>query len=177
MIYLEKINIHEFRGIRDLELNFCSINFAICGPNGTGKSGIVDAIEFALTGDISRLKGRGTGDLSVKDHAPHVDKRGKPEESYVELTFKLLASDKIITLKRDVKNKNKPSINPNDEETVKALEYINNHPEFVLSRREIIKYVMAEPSKRSEEIQSLLKLDKLDKLRANFQKIANNYEN
>nr|WP_244622859.1 AAA family ATPase [Microvirga brassicacearum] len=34
-------------------------NFAACGRNGTGKSGIVDAIEFALTGNISRLAGAG----------------------------------------------------------------------------------------------------------------------
>ena len=75
MIRIEKITIKEFRGIRDLELVMGGQNFAACGPNGTGKSGIVDAIEFALTGSISRLSGEGTGDLSVKQHGPHVDFR------------------------------------------------------------------------------------------------------
>src|SRR3546814_6326004 len=85
MIRIEKIAIKEFRGIRDLELVMGGQNFAACGPNGTGKSGIVDAIEFALTGSISRLSGEGTGDLSVKQHGPHVDFRNKPEQSMVTL--------------------------------------------------------------------------------------------
>ena len=43
MIRIETVRIHEFRGIRDITLNFAGVNFAACGPNGTGKSGIVDA--------------------------------------------------------------------------------------------------------------------------------------
>ena len=66
MIKVETITIREFRGIRDLTLNLGSKNFAVCGANGTGKSAIVDALEFALTGNISRLTGPGTGGLSVR---------------------------------------------------------------------------------------------------------------
>ena len=78
MIRIEKIQIHELRGIRELKLDLRGQNFAACGPNGTGKSGIVDALEFALTGNISRLSGSGTGGLLVKVHGPHVDSRDKP---------------------------------------------------------------------------------------------------
>ena len=52
MIKIEKIHIQKFRGIIDLKVAFKGQNFTICGPNGTGKSGIVDAIEFVLSGDI-----------------------------------------------------------------------------------------------------------------------------
>ena len=65
MIYIQSITVEEFRGIREMTLDLKDKNFAVCGPNGTGKSGIVDALEFALTGNISRLSGRGTGDVSV----------------------------------------------------------------------------------------------------------------
>lgn len=85
MIRINRIHIKKFRGIIDLELVLNGENFATCGPNGTGKSGIVDAIEFALTGNISRLSGQGTGDLSVQKHGPHVDFRNKPEQASVEL--------------------------------------------------------------------------------------------
>ena len=61
MIRIEAITIKEFRGIRDLTLRFNGKNFAICGPNGTGKSGVVDALEFGLTGSVSRLSGEGRG--------------------------------------------------------------------------------------------------------------------
>ncbi len=63
MIRIQTIRIQEFRGIRDLTLNLNGQSFAACGPNGTGKSGIIDAIEFALTGNISRLSGNGTDTL------------------------------------------------------------------------------------------------------------------
>ena len=64
MIQIQSMSITEFRGIRNLNLSFNGDNFAVCGPNGTGKSGVVDALEFALTGNVSRLSGEGRGDLS-----------------------------------------------------------------------------------------------------------------
>jgi len=70
MITLERLVVREFRGIRELDLSLKSKSFAVCGPNGTGKSGIVDALEFVLTGTISRLTGRGRGDLSITKHGP-----------------------------------------------------------------------------------------------------------
>ena len=72
MIRAKSITVNEFRGIRNITLNLDGKNFAVCGPNGTGKSGIVDALEFALTGNISRLSGSGTGGLSVKEHGPQI---------------------------------------------------------------------------------------------------------
>jgi len=67
MIRAKTLVIEEFRGIKKLSLDLGGENFAVCGPNGTGKSGIVDALEFALTGNISRLSGAGTGGLSHGD--------------------------------------------------------------------------------------------------------------
>ena len=79
----------EFRGIRKLSIDFKGENFAICGRNGTGKSGIVDALEFGLTGNILRLSGKGTGDISLKEHAPHVDSRNRPDKARVKLTVRI----------------------------------------------------------------------------------------
>jgi DNA repair exonuclease SbcCD ATPase subunit len=86
MIKVLKLEAEEFRGIRKLSIEFGGENFAICGRNGTGKSGIVDALEFGLTGNISRPSGKGTGDISLKDHAPHVDSRNRPDKARVKLT-------------------------------------------------------------------------------------------
>src|SRR5208283_3619377 len=41
MLRGEEVHIEEFRGIRKLDITFDSANFGICGPNGTGKSGVV----------------------------------------------------------------------------------------------------------------------------------------
>lgn len=176
MIRIEKIEVHEFRGIRDLTLELKGENFAACGPNGTGKSGIVDAIEFALTGSISRLSGRGTGGLSVKLHGPHVDFRNKPEQAHVtlEVSFPSL-NGKKATITRSVKGATTPTISPSDEDVLEALEEVKRHPEFVLSRRELIRYVISEPGDRAKEVQALLRLDDVEKLRVVLQKISNAY--
>ncbi|HAT9135678.1 TPA: AAA family ATPase [Legionella pneumophila] len=172
MIRIKNLTIHEFRGIRNLTINMNGDNFAVCGPNGTGKSGIVDSIEFALTGNISRLAGQGTGNLSVKDHGPHVDCKD-PESASVTLTFEIVATGKEATIQRTVKNIKKPKITPADTDVIEVLSHVEMHPEFVLSRRELIKYVLSNPGDRAKEVQALLRLDKLESLRINFQKIAN----
>ncbi|ATC24347.1 MULTISPECIES: AAA family ATPase [Caulobacter] len=174
MIRIERIRIQKFRGIIDLELALGGENFAACGPNGTGKSGIVDAIEFALTGNISRLSGQGTGDLSVPKHGPHVDFRNKPEQASVELevSFPTLAGKKA-TILRTVKAAGSPKVTPSDPDILAALQAVSLHPEFVLSRRELIRYVISKPGDRAKEVQALLRLEDVEKLRGVLLKIQN----
>ena len=68
---------------------------------------------------------------------------------------------------------NKPEIHPNSAEVNAILTNISEHPEFVLTRRELMKYVLATPGKRSEEVQSLLRLDKIESIRGILNKIFN----
>ena len=173
MIKVETITIREFRGIRDLTLNLGSKNFAVCGPNGTGKSGVVDALEFALTGNISRLSGSGTGGLSVKEHGPHVDSRNKPENASVTLSLWIPSLGKQATIERTVKDARNPKITPEGKAIRAVFDDVLLHPEFTLSRRELIRYVISEPGKRSKEVQALLRLDEIETLRTTLQKIAN----
>jgi RecF/RecN/SMC N terminal domain len=173
MILAKTLTIHEFRGVRDLTLDLGCANFAVCGPNGTGKSGIVDALEFVLTGNISRLAGSGTGGLSVKEHGPHVDSRNKPQIASVSLTVHIPSLKKDATITRTVKDYKKPTIVPDRPDIQVVFATVALHPEFTLSRREIIKYVLAEPGKRAREVQELLRLDEVERLRALLQRIAN----
>ena len=174
MILVEEITIEEFRGIRKLTLSFKGKNFAVCGPNGTGKSGVVDALEFGLTGNISRLSGGGTGAISLKKHAPHVDSRDYPEKAKVTLSLRIPSlKDKRVTLERNVRDANAPTITPSTPEVLEVLKQLENHPEFVLSRRELIAYVLAQPGKRSEEIQALLRLDQVGELRSALKTLSN----
>ncbi|MDD4995073.1 MAG: AAA family ATPase [Patescibacteria group bacterium] len=176
MIKIDTIKIEEFRGIRNLTLEFNGKNYAVCGPNGTGKSGVVDALEFALTGNISRLSGEGMGNVSVKEHAPHVDSKNNPEKARINITFKIpTLENKQVTLARTVKNSTTPSINPSSPEILEILSQFDGHPEFVLSRREIIRYVISKPGDRSAEVQALLRLDKIGDLRSSLLTISNTY--
>src|SRR2546426_2754127 len=165
MIRLESAHIEEVRGIRKLDIDFQKGTFAISGPNGSGKSGVIDAIEFGLTGQIGRLTGRGTKGLSVAEHGPHVDKTKFPGAAFVELRVFLPALGKSATITRTVSAPTKPKIVPADDDVKAALAEIADHPEITLSRREILRFILIEPTKRSEEIQTILKLDEIGQTR------------
>lgn len=176
MIQVDSITIKEFRGIRDLTLDFKGKNFAVCGPNGTGKSGVVDALEFALTGNVSRLSGEGKGEVSVKHHGPHVDHRDNPDKSRVKITLTMPGFGKTVTIERSVKNPSIAQVSPNDPMVLAVLYLVAEHPEIVLSRRELIRYVLATPGDRAHEVQALLHLDRVEQVRIGLQKIANSAE-
>jgi len=174
MIKIQTIEIEEFRGIRKLNLALNGKNFAVCGRNGTGKSGIVDAIEFALTGNISRLSGEGTDKLSVRVHAPHVDSRDNPANARVRLTVTIPSlKNKMVVIERSPNEPRKPKIDSSDAAVLDVLRQVEEHPELVLTRREIIRYVLATEGKRSEEVQAVLKLENLNHIRSTLQTIAN----
>ena len=173
MIKVLKIEVQDFRGIRGLTIDFKGENFAICGRNGTGKSEIVDALEFGLTGNVSRLSGKGTGDVSLREHGPHVDSRNRPDKARVKLTVQVPNFDKPVTIERTVKDPQTPTITPNAPGVIEALRQVALHPEFALSRRELIRYVVSAPGDRAREVQALLPLDAVESVRTALQKIAN----
>jgi recombinational DNA repair ATPase RecF len=165
MIKLETVHIEEVRGIRKLDIDFRRENLAISGPNGSGKSGVIDAIEFGLTGQIGRLTGRGTKGLSVAEHGPHVDKTKFPDAAFVKMRVFLTDLGKSATIVRKISSPKKPKIDPADDDVKAALSEIADHPEIALSRREILRFILVEPSNRSEEIQTILKLDEIGQIR------------
>lgn len=173
MIKLEKAHIEEMRGIRKLDIDFSKKTFAISGPNGSGKSGVIDAIEFGLTGEIGRLTGRGTGGLSISEHGPHVDKTKFPGAAFVQLHVFLTALNKSVKITRKINSPKKPLIEPADADVLAVLAEVADHPEIALSRREILRFILVEPTKRSEEIQAILKLDEIGQIRATLNTTQN----
>jgi recombinational DNA repair ATPase RecF len=166
MIKLETAHIEEVRGIRKLDIDFHNGTFVISGPNGSGKSAVIDAIELGLTGQIGRLTGRGTKGLSISEHGPHVDKTKFPDAAFVELKVFLPGIGKSATITRKVSSPKKPKIAPAADDVKAALAEVAEHPEITLSRREILRFILVEPTKRSEEIQTILKLDEIGDTRS-----------
>ena len=165
MIQIDAIHIEEFRGIRTIDLLLGCKSFVVHGLNGSGKSGVVDAIDFALTGSIARLAGAGTSGLTVARHGPHIHRRDDPAAAKVALTVRDTVSGQSAVLTRNVKTAGKFTLEPDTPEMRGALEQARQHPELTLSRREIIKYIVAEAGKRAQEVQALLQLDRLDDVR------------
>jgi recombinational DNA repair ATPase RecF len=164
MIRLVELEIAEFRGIRHLTIPIGGASVLIHGPNGSGKSGVVDAIDFALTGSVTRLTGEGTAGVSVKDHGPHVLQRDNPDRARVTLTFETDTGEQG-TLTRTVRRPGEYLLEPDTPAMHAAVAAAAEHTELILTRREILKFILAKPGDRSQTVQALLKLDSLEALR------------
>jgi energy-coupling factor transporter ATP-binding protein EcfA2 len=173
VIQIEAVHIKELRGIRDLTLTLNRGSFVVSGPNGSGKSGIVDAIQFALTGEISRLQGAGTGELKLSVHGPHVGAQSYPDASFVRLDVYIPHLGKSASVTRRIKTPKHLKISPNDDDVKAVFDEIAQHPEITLSRREIIRFILTEASKRSHDVQALLKLDDIDQTRGTLKTTEN----
>ena len=162
-----ELEMENVRGIRKkITLTPNGENVVIHGPNGTGKSAVVDAIDFLFTGDISRLTGRGTRGMSLKDHGSHVD--AKPKDAVVKAKVQIDGIDEPITLERKM-SKPKDLICPEIEDEIfhDTLD-VAKKGQHVLSRGEILKYIAAEAGKRAEEIQAILGLSVVEDIRKTF---------
>jgi hypothetical protein len=84
----------------------------------------------------------------------------------VELKVSLPALKKTATITRKVSAPKKPKIVPNDPDVLAALAEVADHPEITLSRREILRFILVEPTKRSDEIQTILKLEEIGQTRS-----------
>ncbi|MBL6994756.1 AAA family ATPase [Desulfobacula sp.] len=161
------LEIAHIRGVKNkIPIHLDGNNVVIFGPNGTGKSGIVDAVDFLFTGDISRLTGRGSRGMSLKDHGPHID--SNPEDAIIKAKVLFDRNQNPVELERHMSN---PKVligcDKLDLNCKKALE-IASKGQHVLSRSEILKFIEAESGQRSKEIQALLNLSKIEDIRATF---------
>ncbi len=166
-----ELEITKIRGIKYLKLTPNGGNMVIWGPNGTGKSAVVDAVDFLLTGRIARLIGEGTKGIKLEAHGPHVDH--KPHEAIVSAVVQIEGYDKPVQITRKVSD---PStlIYPKEAKValLPVLE-LASKGQHVLSRREILRYVTSEAGKRATEVQSLLNLGELEVIRKTLVKIQN----
>jgi DNA repair exonuclease SbcCD ATPase subunit len=162
-----EFEIENIRGIKNIiPLMPNGQNVVIFGPNGTGKSAVVDAIDFLFTGDISRLTGRGSKGMTLKDHGPHID--SEPKNAIIRA--KVAFNDKLDPVKLERRMSNPKELigyEGLDDAFKEALD-VAAQGQHVLSRSEILRFVEAEAGQRSKETQALLNLSKVEDIRAAF---------
>lgn len=165
------IEIQNVRGIKDrLIFSPHGDNFLVYGPNGTGKSAIVDALDFLFSGRISRLVGKGTKNISLKKHGPHIDIK-KPESAAVRATIQIPGSTEPIEIERRMSAPNNLICPEDKKDALKKVVAIAERGHYVLSRREILKFVAAEPGERAGEVQAVLNLETVEEIRKALVKV------
>ena len=167
-----ELEICNIRGICSLHLQPQEKNYLIVGPNGSGKSSVVDAIDFLLTGRITRLTGKGTGKITLDRHGKHID--AKPENAFVTAKIRIPGYNKVVSIKRCVAKPNQLECEPPHlKKQVEELGQLALQGHHVLTRREILRYITAEESTRAQEIQSLLNLKEVEEIRKSLTTVLN----
>ncbi len=152
---LKSIKIYSIRGIKELEIEIGSRGAVIYGENGTGKSSIVDAIEYFFSGNISHLKSART--LSVKDYGTHIYRTKDPEVSLI------FSDDTEVTRTFDKKYRIPMSF----VDYFKGAENGN----IILRRSQILDFIHDQPSNRYKSFGDLIGLETLEETECCFRRL------
>lgn len=135
---------------------------------------MVDAIDFLLTGRISRLTGKGTGDITLSTHGPHIDH--DPEEAIVRGVLLLPGMTEPVEIKRCMAEPNNLECDPSVMPYLEPILALARRGQHVLTRREILKYITAEASTRAQEIQALLNITEIEAIRKTLVRVQNDFK-
>lgn len=160
--------VQNVRGLPNIYLQPDKKNTVIFGPNGAGKSGVVDAIDFVLTGRISRLEGEGTRGITLTRHGPHIDH--DPESASVTATIELPGFADPIRLTRCMAQPDEVDCPEEAKAILAKIGAVVRKGGVILTRRDILRYVTAEAGARADEIQKLLNLEDIEEVRSSFQR-------
>ena len=114
---LETITIKNFRAYRKPQVFTLGADVTVLyGPNGFGKTSFFDAVDFAVTGELGRLKSN--SEEHFRKTAQHLDSGSG--ESVVSLTFR--SKGIVREVKRSVSNRKKPLLDDQatDRKTILA---------------------------------------------------------
>ncbi|WP_430418957.1 AAA family ATPase [Phenylobacterium sp.] len=94
---LRYVEVSGFRGYRDLvRIDFAPGFNIIDGRNGVGKSTVFDAVEFALTGELTKYDGAKAAGQSVADYIWWIGDNAPPQGRYVEVAWTNDIEDYVI---------------------------------------------------------------------------------
>jgi energy-coupling factor transporter ATP-binding protein EcfA2 len=148
-IRVDKFEGRAFRGLVDCPLPFGGRSVVVLGENGSGKSSIVDALEYFFSGHIERFEG--TDDLSIQESAPHV--KHKPADAEISLTF----SPGAVKLTRTLATA--PSVGGQ----LAAVLRVGESTAFILRRYQLLNFIATRPADRYDRLAELIGIDGLEK--------------
>lgn len=176
-MHLNELEIHGFRAFPPEDhdpLRFEGENGVVVGGNGTGKSSVLAAIEFLLTGDMTHLSGPGTEHLLVCNYAPHID--AEQNECYVRGKFETENGDQGTFERKASDPTNLERISGDlEEENVEISQWNDDH--LVLTRGKLLNFIEAPAGNRGDKLSQLLNLSGISNRSNGFERICSNLEN
>lgn len=159
---LKELEINAFRGIKHEDLKLNSKSLILLGENGTGKSSIVQAIEYLLTSKVGALEGKGRGDLRQDVAIRFFGKEDK--DLNVKATF-----NNDFAIERNTTGLKGP-------EEIKSIIKPLSNGSNILNRKKLLDYVDSQPKERYTEIGKLIGFNYMDDIGDIFNKERNKIE-
>lgn len=147
-VKIKSLRVQNFRGIRAVDLPIDGQNIIIIGGNGTGKSSIVDALEYGFTRKVEKLEGR--GDVKEKECIPNL-RGSKP----VFVSIKCTTHPDAVTISHPLRSVVIPP------ELTEYFDAATHYP-FILRRSQLLKFLDAKPAERYDQLSGLIGLGELD---------------
>lgn len=167
-----ELEITDVRGIRHLLLKPNGKNLVIWGPNGSGKSAVVDAVDFLLTGNISRLTGQGTKGITLKEYGPHIDCR-RSQSAVVRAMMQIPGMPQPVELIRRMASPSALECDDSVRALLGPIIKLAEQGQHVLTRRDILRYITAESGTRAQRIQELLDVTEVEDVRKALVRVKN----
>ena len=161
---LLELTVKNVRGVTASHIDLGGRNVVIWGPNGVGKSSIVDAIDFLFTGKISRLMGAGTAGITLARHGPHIDR--DLDTAAVTATIELEEFPEPLEISRTMGRRERLDCPDEARGILRDIGTVVESGGVILTRRDILRFVTGEASKRADDIQALLNLKEMDNIRS-----------
>ena len=159
---IKKLTIKAFRGIPYLELDLEGKSLLLRGDTGTGKSSIVDAIEFFFSGKISHLEG--VQGLSLQRHGPHVS------FCVDDVSIGITLDPGNITLTRTFAAG--PAYPPQFAQYFEVAQTGS----FILRRAQILEFIVSQPAQRFRAIGSIIGIEELDSYELELMRLRDSLE-
>lgn len=152
---IKSIEIENFRGIPFYKLKPNDKSLLIYGENGTGKSSIIEAIEYFFTNKISSLQGyKG---VSIRKHACHAS------SSIENLKIKMTLNPGTKIFQKCYNTDVKPS------PEFKEIFEIAKSGTFILRRNQLLYFIACTPKEKFKALASIIKLNHLDNIEREFE--------
>jgi energy-coupling factor transporter ATP-binding protein EcfA2 len=157
---LKSILINKWRGIPEQRFDLDGKSLVLFGESGTGKSSLIDAVEFLYKDRVGFLEG--VARLSTKQHGPHV--HALPREGRVRaiLTGHTRAIERTL-------------LRPPQGLPLPVADHLHKGTKanFILRRADLLRFVSKEPGERyKEHIAPLLGIADLDALEMDLRRVA-----
>lgn len=156
MTKIQTLELKAFRGAVETIIDFEGKSLVLHGENGCGKSSIVDALEFILTGGVSHLDYAQS--TTTKKHAPHILCSAK------DTVVNLITQTPTIRLSRTF---DQIIVEPDDGSDFLVT---GSRANFILRRKQLLDFIMAQPAGRYEQLAQIIGVEELSAVELNFKR-------